>query len=761
MWDSTTLCLVANAHAHIRRLQNSLNKDFALLDSSDSRYTPEAGLQVHQCFREFVEEEMLPAVSVRKTSFWPGLARIVADLTPTNRRLIEARDELQARIDRYHEAHAGTTGSQDDYIRFLRDIGYLEHEGPAFEIDTENVDAEIAATAGPQLVVPVSNARFALNAANARWVSLYDALYGSDVIDDNFGKQPGADYNPVRGAAVVRYVAAFLDDALPLAGGLHGDVIEYAVRTAHGRTTLFVRLADGTSTSLADEAQFRGFARDGDRLNLLFRNHGLHVEICVDETHPVGRDAANSVCDVVVESAISTIQDCEDSVAAVDAEDKCGVYRNWLGLMEGTLEAVLQKDGRQTTRRLAEDRDYEGTDGNPVRLPGRSLLLVRNVGHLMHTDAVLDANGDEVFEGLLDAVITVGCALNDIRGTNRLANSRTGSIYIVKPKMHGSKEAAFTDRLMAHVEDLYDLPRYTIKVGVMDEERRTSINLEECIRAVRNRLVFINTGFLDRTGDEIHTSMTAGPMMRKADIKHQSWLQAYEDRNVDVGLRCGLAGRAQIGKGMWPKTDEMREMVATKQGQLEAGASCAWVPSPNAAALHAMHYHRVDVAARQRELRTRDVAQVETMLVPPLTDAGLLSAADIETEIANNAQSILGYVVRWIDQGIGCSKVPDIEGVNLMEDRATLRISSQHIANWLHHGICSREQVREILLRMARVVDGQNADDPKYEPMGECPDENIAFRAACELVFDGAAQPNGYTEPVLNRYRRLRKSRAS
>jgi malate synthase len=631
-------------------------------------------LSVDKEFHDFVCNELLPAIGMENDRFWRETARLLSTLTPVNRELLARRDELQQQIDAYHQAqafdHAG-------YVAFLKQIGYLVEPGPDFQIETAGVDAEIASIAGPQLVVPVSNARFALNAANARWSSLYDALYGTDVIDRSGDTAPVGAYNPSRGAAVIAYGAKFLDIAMPLSSGCHGDVAAYQLETDAAVATLSVRLQDGTVTELRNPDQFIGHASSGTRRSLWFRNHGLHIELRIDAEHPVGRDAPANLSDIVLESAVTTIQDCEDSVAAVDAADKTQVYRNWFGLMCGTLEASMSKGGKDFTRRLNADREFTGIDGGDRTLPGRALMLVRNVGHLMQTDAIIDADGNEVFEGLLDAIMTVGCALGDIRGETRLANSRTGSIYIVKPKMHGPEEAAFTDRLMAMVEDLYGLARCTVKIGVMDEERRTTVNLPECIRAVRNRLVFINTGFLDRTGDEIHTSMQAGPFLPKETIKQQPWIHAYEDWNVDVGIRCGLPGKAQIGKGMFPKTDAMKEMVDTKASHPEAGANCAWVPSPTAATLHAMHYHAIDVAARQRQLADREMASLDDILTIPLGDPSSLSAEEIQDELDNNAQGILGYVVRWIDQGVGCSKVPDINGVDLMEDRATLRISTR------------------------------------------------------------------------------------
>ena len=719
-------------------------------------------LSVDPGFRDFIHNELLPQIDVHEDSFWAGVEHIIASLTATNRDLLRKRDEIQAKIDEYHKSHADGLPEHAGYVSFLESIAYLVEPGSPFQIETENVDPEIASIAGPQLVVPVSNARFALNAANARWGSLYDALYGTDVIDRSDDLAPGGTYNPARGEVVIAYAAAFLDRAVPLADGSHADVAEYRIDSDADLAALRIVMQDGSSTSLEHAERFIGVAESGSRRSLLFRNNGLHIEIQIDAEHPIGRDAGGNVSDIVLESAVTTIQDCEDSVAAVDAADKTHVYRNWFGLMQGTLETEMTKGGKTFTRRLDQDREYVAVGGGTIELPGRSLMLVRNVGHLMQTDAIIDGDGDEVFEGILDAIMTVACALNDIRGKSPLPNSRTGSIYIVKPKMHGPQEVEFTDRLMSMVEDLYGLDRYTIKIGVMDEERRTTVNLQECIRAVKSRLVFINTGFLDRTGDEIHTSMHAGPFLRKELIKQQPWILAYEDWNVDVGIRCGLPGRAQIGKGMFPKTNAMKEMVDTKLGHLEAGASCAWVPSPTAASLHAMHYHYIDVAARQREVSIRDIASLNNILTIPLGDPAELSAGDIQAELDNNAQGILGYVVRWIDQGVGCSKVPDINSVDLMEDRATLRISSQHIANWLLQGVCDESQVRETMLRMAKIVDDQNADDPTYTPMAADPDNSIAFKAACSLVFEGTTQPSGYTEPLLHGYRRvLKKSRAS
>jgi malate synthase len=694
-------------------------------------------LSVDRAFRAFVEDEVLPAIGIDAERFWQGLEELVDELTPINRELLRVRDAMQQRIDDWHGLHHDEPFDHDEYVAFLKDIGYLREPGESFEISPDGVDPEIAITAGPQLVVPVSNARFALNAANARWGSLYDALYGTDVIGSDDGREAAGPYNPRRGAAVIAYAAAFLDRAIPLKSGSHADQDEAAYREADA---------------------YVGEARDGDKCSYLFRNNGLHIEIQVNPDHPIGSDAPGNVSDVVLESAITTIQDCEDSVAAVDAADKVGVYRNWLGLMNGTLEANFDKSGRTMTRRLNADRSYTTPQGEDLVLSGRSLMLVRNVGHLMQTDAVIDKDGKEVFEGILDAVITSACAMTNRKPAERLPNSRSNSVYIVKPKMHGPDEVAFANTLFGRVEDLLGLERNTLKVGVMDEERRTTINLQECIRAVKERLVFINTGFLDRTGDEIHTSMQAGPVLPKEDIKSQPWINAYEDWNVDVGIRCGLPGKAQIGKGMWPKPDEMKQMMDTKQAHPEAGASCAWVPSPTAATLHVMHYHEVDVRAVQDELASRPIASLDAILTPPLGDPSTLDAKAIQDELDNNAQGILGYVVRWIDQGVGCSKVPDISDVGLMEDRATLRISSQHIANWLLHGVTSEEQVMETMRRMARVVDDQNADDAAYHRMSDDYDSSIAFEAACDLVFKGCEQPNGYTEPLLHAHRRRLKA---
>jgi malate synthase len=714
------------------------------------KYITKGSLSVSTDLESFLRLEVLPGLDITEEHFWSSLENIIDEFGPKNKALLETRELMQQQIDEWHLTNSGKEKNLSTYKKFLNEIGYLLEEGDDFKITTKNVDPEISSIAGPQLVVPVMNARFALNAANARWGSLYDALYGTDMIPEDGGASRAGAYNPLRGDKVIAFAKEFLDENFSLTNSSFSDVTSFIIEGSK----LVIKLKNGDIDSLKNIHQFKGFYGDADMPSgILLKNNNLHAEIQIDHAHSVGATDPAGIKDVLLESAITTIQDCEDSVAAVDGEDKVTVYRNWLGLMKGDLQETFLKGGKEMTRTLNPDREYTSPDGSSFELSGRSLMLVRNVGHLMTNPAILDRSGNEVPEGILDAMFTICIAIHDLNGNSNVKNSRSGSIYIVKPKMHGPDEVQFTCDLFSAVERSLNLNQLTVMVGIMDEERRTTVNLKECIRVAKERVIFINTGFLDRTGDEIHTSMEAGPMIPKADMKQQPWILAYEDWNVDSGLESGFRGNAQIGKGMWPMPDEMLNMYKTKTMHPKAGANCAWVPSPTGATLHVMHYHQILVSDEQKKLIERPKASLDDILTIPVMDnIDHLSAADIQRELDNNAQGILGYVVRWVDQGVGCSKVPDINNVGLMEDRATCRISSQHIANWLHHSVCSEEQVVETMKRMALIVDQQNSGDPGYLPMGPSYD-GLAFKAACDLAIKGRVQPSGYTEPILHEMR--------
>ena len=709
--------------------------------------TEKNGLKINTKLFDFVNNEIIPGTNIKSEEFWNNFGNIVHELAPINKKLIQKREDIQKKIDDWHKKNKGKELDKKEYLEFLKSISYIVEEKKEFNIETANVDDEIATIAGPQLVVPVDNARYALNAANARWGSLYDALYGTDVIPGDKGKG----YNEERGKKVIAYVRQFLDETTPLNNGSWNEVSEIKIKD---KDLIFI--VNEQEISLKNKDQFIGYNGEKDKLNsILLKNNNLHIDILIDENHLIGKTDKASISDVIVESALSTIIDNEDSVAAVDAEDKIKCYRNWLGLMKGDLTANMEKNGKKFVRKLNPDRTYISKDGKKITLHGRALLLNRNVGHLMTNPAILLKDGSEIPEGIMDAFMATLCALHDFKNKN---NSRTGSVYIVKPKMHGPEEVAFTNTLFGKVEEALGIEKYSIKVGIMDEERRTTVNLKECIRQVKNRIVFINTGFLDRTGDEMHTSFEAGPMIFKGDMKKSTWLGTYENWNVDIGLSCGFSGKAQIGKGMWAMPDQMANMMDQKIGHPKSGANCAWVPSPTAATLHSMHYHKVNVFDEQNKIKSRSKAKLDDILEIPTADRPNWAIDDINRELENNAQGILGYVVRWINQGVGCSKVPDINNVGLMEDRATLRISSQHIANWLHHGICKEDQVMEVMKKMAKIVDEQNKNDPTYQKMSDNFEKSVAFSAACDLVFKGRVQPSGYTEPLLHQKRLEKKA---
>ncbi len=717
------------------------------------KYIKINNLQVSEKLSKFVNDELLKNTNVSVENFWLGLEKTLNELVPKNRELIKFREDLQKKIDHWHVKNKGKEFNSDEYKKFLFEIGYLKNEGPNFKIETENVDEEIASIAGPQLVVPVMNARYALNAANARWMSLYDSLYGTDVIEQS-EDSVSERYDPLRGEMVIKYGRDFLDKYFSLAGLSWNKITSFAVKNGKLKVLKGADIFD-----LEDENKFIGHRGESDNPSaIILKNNNLHIEILKDSRAFAAQQDHAGISDIILESAISTICDNEDSVAAVDSEDKIICYRNWLGLMKGDLKSKFEKEGKLFERKLNPHRSYISKDGKGLKLHGRSLLLVRNVGHLMTNPSILLSDGGEIPEGIMDAFMTTAAALHDIKNKN---NSRTGSVYIVKPKMHGPDETAFTDLIFSKVEEVLNLPKYTCKIGIMDEERRTSANLKECIRSLKNRVFFINTGFLDRTGDEMHTSMEAGPMIKKGDMKSSKWISAYENNNVDIGLSCGFSGKAQIGKGMWAMPDKMKEMMEQKTGHLKAGANCAWVPSPTAAALHALHYHEINIFNEQEQLTDREPAKLDDLLTIPIADRPNWSVEDINKEISNSAQTLLGYVVRWVDQGVGCSKVPDINNIGLMEDRATLRISSQHIANWIHHGITTKIQVTEIMKEMAKIVDDQNKDDPLYVKMSSDYENSIAFQTACDLVFKGKEQPSGYTEPLLHLNRLKKKSNLS